>query len=254
MDIVQSFYDNLAGEYDKLFENWDDALVEQGAILDRLFKENGYSKEHSILDCACGIGTQAIALAKLGYKVTASDISTCEIDEAKKRALKHNVSISFKNADFRYLGDVFSDKFDIIIAMDNALPHMLTTMDMERTIESITKQLAAGGMLVASIRDYDALIKDKPQYSPPYIHKTEDGQRVAFQSWEWNKDCYRLVQYIIEDGKKLTASRFECEYRAVLRNELTELLEKYGCDVVWKHPDETHFYQPVVIAKKRANV
>ena len=58
-------------------------------------------------------------------------------------------------------------------------------------------------------------------------------------------------QYIIEDEESLCISKFECAYRAVRRSELTGLLHECGCrEVVWKMPDETGFYQPVVIAKK----
>ena len=34
-----------------------------------------------MLDCACGIGTQAVGLAALGYDMMASDISDAEITE-----------------------------------------------------------------------------------------------------------------------------------------------------------------------------
>ncbi len=74
MDIVQNFYDNLATEYDKLFLDWEDTVKEQALILDKVFKDNGYNMESEILDCACGIGTQAIGLADMGYRVTASDM------------------------------------------------------------------------------------------------------------------------------------------------------------------------------------
>ena len=106
-------------------------------------------------------------------------------------------------------------------------------------------------MFVASIRDYDVLLKEKPPYSPPYIHKAENGKRISFQIWDWEGENYRLTQYIIEDGKKIETSKFCCEYRAVRREELTKLLINSGCDnVEWKFPEETRFYQPIVIAKK----
>lgn len=251
MDIVQNFYDNLASQYDKLFLDWQVAVKEQAVILDKLFKDDGYDNKAKILDCACGIGTQAIGLAMLGYSVTASDISIFEIEEAKKIANENNVVIDFKNADFRKLSKHFSQKFDIIIAMDNALPHMLTKEDMEKAICSITGQMQSGGMFVASIRDYDTLLTSKPPYSAPYIHKTEDGQRVSFQTWDWNGDNYKLTQYIIEDDTSLKTSKFLCEYRAVRRTEITDILYSNGCnDVIWKLPEETGFYQPIVIAKK----
>lgn len=251
MDIIQSFYNHLASQYDKLFCDWKATVKEQADLLERLFRDNGYDKNARLLDCACGIGTQAVGLAALGYTVTASDISDGELEEARARATESNVEISFKNADFRALSETFSEKFDIVMAMDNALPHMLTEKDMERAICSITGQLTAGGMFVASIRDYDALLDAKPPYSAPYIHKTEKGQRVSFQTWDWAGDRYKLTQYIIEDELSLKTSKFECEYRAVRREELTNLLYSCGCSsVVWKFPEETGFYQPIVMAKK----
>ena len=251
MDIIQSFYDNLASQYDKLFSSWQETVKEQAVILDKIFKDNGYNKKSAVLDCACGIGTQAIGLANLGYNVTASDISEGELLEARQRATKNSVNIDFVNADFRTLSKTFSRQFDIVIAMDNALPHMLTKDDLKAAIRSIASRIAAGGMFVASIRDYDALLESKPPYSAPYIHKTEKGQRVAFQTWDWNGDNYKLTQYIIEDENSLKTSKFECEYRAVCREELTNLLVSNGfCSVVWKFPEETDFYQPIVIAKK----
>ena len=251
MDIIQTFYDNLATQYDKLFSDWQATIKEQAIILDKLLKDNGYGTDAKILDCACGIGTQAIGLAATGYSVAASDISEEELKEARRRAKENNVEISFEKADFRALSKTFQQKFDIIISMDNALPHMLTKSDLELAIESIENQLTQGGMFVASIRDYDALLSKKPPYSPPYIHKTEGGQRVSFQTWDWNGDCYKLTQYIIEDDKTLETSKFECEYRAVTKEELTSILTEKGfCDVHWKSPRETGFYQPIVIAKK----
>ena len=251
MDIIQSFYDKLSSQYDKLFLDWQVTLKEQSLLLDQLFKDNGYDTMSRILDCACGIGTQAIGLAALGYDVTASDISDAELKEARERAIKNNVNICFKNADFRILSKTFSREFDIIIAMDNALPHMLSKDDLKMAIKSITSQLASGGMFVASIRDYDSLLDSKPPYSAPYIHKTEKGQRVSFQTWDWDGDQYKLIQYIIEDDESLKTSKFECAYRAVRREELTNLLLLHGCsNVEWKFPEETGFYQPIVVAKR----
>lgn len=251
MNITQTFYDNLAAHYDKLFLNWQAATQEQAVLLDKLFQESGFDRTAAVLDCACGIGTQAIGLASLGYSVTASDISDGELAEAKVRAKQNQVEIHFEHTDFCALSKTFDKPFDIIIAMDNALPHMLTTLGLEKAIESIVGQLKEGGIFAASIRDYDALLENKPPYSPPYIHKTETGQRVSFQTWTWDEDRYKLIQYIVEDEETLTVNKFECEYRAVRREEMTKLLLKYGCShVEWKFPEETNFYQPIVIAKK----
>jgi len=49
----------------------------------------------------------------------------------------------------------------------------------------------------------------------------------------------------------LQISKFDCEYRATRRDALTNLLAANDCrEVVWKFPEETGFYRPIVIAKK----
>ena len=251
MDITQSFYDEMASQYEKLFLDWQATTREQAVLLDGIFKDNGFDRKAHVLDCACGIGTQAIGLAALGYQVSASDISDGELAEAMARANSNGVQIDLKHADFRHLSDVFPEQFDIVIAMDNALPHMLTRTDLEAAIKSILGQTKDGGMFVGSIRDYDSLLEKKPSYSAPYIHKTDKGQRVSFQTWVWDDDRYHLIQYIIDDEEALQISKFECDYRATRRDELTSLLLANGCsEVTWLMPADSGFYQPIVIARK----
>lgn len=254
MSITQRFYDSLASQYDKLFLDWQATTREQALILEKLFADNGFDRSAHILDCACGIGTQAIGLAGLGYDVTGSDISDEELAQARERAARNRVKIRFVHADFCALQEAFPETFDIVIAMDNALPHMLSAENLASAIGSITDRLAAGGLFVASIRDYDALLVEKPPYSPPYIHKTAKGQRVSFQTWTWEGDNYRLIQYIVDDEDTLHISKFECEYRATRREEMTALLRAKGCcEVTWLFPEETGFYQPIVVAKKESD-
>ena len=107
MDITQTFYNNMACQYDKLFQDWQVTTHEQAVILNNLFAESGFDNKARILDCACGIGTQAIGLAAIGYSVTASDISNGELAEATVRAEKNNVKIRFMHADFCALSDAF---------------------------------------------------------------------------------------------------------------------------------------------------
>ena len=128
---------------------------------------------------------------------------------------------------------------------------MLTAADLKAAVQSIAGQLREGGLFVASIRDYDRLLAEKPAYSAPYVHKTERGQRVLFQTWDWVGENYKFIQYIIEDAGTAEIQKFECEYRAVRRSDLTACLREAGFrEVLWRMPEETGFYQPIVIARK----
>ena len=250
-DVTQTFYDSMASQYDRFYQDWQTAARREAEFLRGVFEKNGFDRSASVLDCACGVGTQAIGLASLGYAVTGSDISAGELAEAEKKARENGVTVRFKQADFRALSEVFAERFDIVIAMDNALPHMLSAADLARAVESIAGRLREGGLFVASIRDYDLLLKEKPAFSAPYVHKTAQGQRVLFQTWDWQGENYKFIQYIIDDEETARISRFECEYRATRREELTGLLRAGGCrEVSWLMPEETGFYQPVVAARK----
>lgn len=241
----------MATQYDMLFRDWSETTKIQAEMLDKLIACYGFDKSVELLDCACGIGTQAIGLGLLGYKVTASDLSDGELKEAEKRAKENGAYIKFKQANFCKLAESFSKKFKVVIAMDNALPHMLTKDDLHCAVYSIANQTEDGGIFIASIRDYDELLKQKPRCSTPYIHKTNKGQKVSFQTWDWSDENYKFTQYIIDDETSLSISKFDCEYRAVRREELTRHLLSCGFKKVeWKFPQETGFYQPIVIAIK----
>src|SRR5689334_9780820 len=100
-DPVINFYDSLSSHYHLIFSNWRDAVIHHGEILDKLIRTQiNISPATSLLDCSCGIGTQAIGLALRGYRVHASDISSKAVERAKKEAQALNVPVTFSVADF----------------------------------------------------------------------------------------------------------------------------------------------------------
>ncbi|MGH3426142.1 MAG: class I SAM-dependent methyltransferase, partial [Mycobacteriales bacterium] len=118
-DDATLFYDEFAEDYDLAYGgNWDGAVERQGASLDALIRER-VPDATTVLDCSCGIGTQAIGLAKLGFRVIGSDISAGEIERARREAQRFGVDASFLVADFRDLSRIES-KFDVVISCDNA--------------------------------------------------------------------------------------------------------------------------------------
>jgi SAM-dependent methyltransferase len=69
----EEFYDRMADYYHLIFEDWDASMRRQGAAIAKLLPPP--DKAGPILDIACGIGTQSLALAAHGYAVTGSDVS-----------------------------------------------------------------------------------------------------------------------------------------------------------------------------------
>ncbi|HEV8711229.1 MAG TPA: hypothetical protein VGX03_00160 [Candidatus Binatia bacterium] len=69
-----TFYDQLAPFYHLIYPDWEASVNQQTIALDSIIKEYWGERVESILDLACGIGTQALGLASLGYAVAASDV------------------------------------------------------------------------------------------------------------------------------------------------------------------------------------
>jgi 2-polyprenyl-3-methyl-5-hydroxy-6-metoxy-1,4-benzoquinol methylase len=86
MTDPRPFYAGLTQLYHLIYEDWDASMQRQATALDAILREVWGAGRVSVLDLSCGIGTQALGLAKLGYAVTASDLSPAEVARARAEA------------------------------------------------------------------------------------------------------------------------------------------------------------------------
>jgi len=157
-------------------------------VLDTLLRSETGWGSLSILDCSCGIGTQAISLALFGHRLTATDLSPRSIERASEEAERFGVDITFGTAEFRALEEGVEGTFEAVIYFDNALPHMMSRDDLLFSARSIRSKVREGGLFMASIRDYDELLKERPGATTPKVIDTPEGRRVYFQVWDWDED------------------------------------------------------------------
>jgi glycine/sarcosine N-methyltransferase len=135
VSTVVEFYDGLADDYHLVYgDRWDEAIDRQG-VLDGLIRTHDRSAV-DVLDRACGIGTQAIGLAKHGYRVVGSDISERELERAALEATRHGVQLELIRDDFRSLTGI-GRLFDVVICCDNALPHLLQDDEIDQAFTSM---------------------------------------------------------------------------------------------------------------------
>jgi len=251
-DEVRDCYDELAGSYHLIFDDWEASMARQSAALEPiLIRVCGSAGPLRILDCACGIGTQSLGLAKLGFRVTGSDVSPGAIERARTEASKRGLRLSLYVADMRNLSDVPETGFDAVVSMDNALPHLASDEHLAEAAAQIRTKLRRGGIFVASIRDYDRLIEERPVVHGPGFLRDGGGRRIVFQLWDWiDERRYTFHLYISrETPAGWKTHHGAAAYRAVRREELTGILEGAGfVKVRWLMPAESGFYQPLVLA------
>lgn len=254
MSSTRDFYDELAGDYHLIFADWQQSVEHQAEVLDRLIRAELGDRPLPLLDCTCGIGTQAIGLAARGYHVHGTDLSPKAIARAIREAESRSVSASFSVADVRFLDTQVHGTFDVVISCDNSLPHLLTDKDLVAGARSLNAKLVPGGLLVASIRDYDHLLADRPRSELPRVFDGPAGRRIVFQIWDWSADgaTYVVHLFIVQEAYgRWSTSHHATAYRPLRREELAGFLDRAGFSQVrWRMPAETGYYQPIVTARK----
>ena len=254
---VADFYDRIGPmSRDNMGWDWDAETRRQGKCLGGfLMSALGRPGPFEVLDCTCGIGTQAIGLALEGHRVQASDLSAVSIAQARQEADRLGLAMSFCVADFRSLEAEISETFDVVLSCDNAIAHCLRDEDLAAALASIETRLDIGGLLLLSLRDYDALLADKRRFNNEHVEDRPDGRRVVFQLWDWAEDgrSYRNHQFLIrETDGDYELNHFATELRVLLRDEILGAVTAAGyADAHWHPPEASGYYQPIVTARKR---
>jgi glycine/sarcosine N-methyltransferase len=252
MDTAES-YDALANHYHLIFEDWETSIERQAALLSAILEQNcRLPSTARILDCACGIGTQALGLARLGFRVHGCDFSSKAVERARLEASRRRLDIHFSVANMLDLSSLGDSHFEAVICMDNSLPHLESIEQLIQAAEQIRARLRPGGSFMASIRDYDRLIRERPAVDGPFFYSDGGHRRIVFQVWDWlDERRYAFHLYITrETDEEWQTFHTSAIYRALLRDELLAALSHARFkNARWLSPAETGFYQPIVLAE-----
>jgi SAM-dependent methyltransferase len=249
---MAEFYDELAPYYHLLFGNWDESMRRQGERLSAVIDAR-WPFARRVLDVACGIGTQSIALARRNYIVSGSDVSEAALQRARIEARKRELMISFSYGDMRAAHDRHGEDFDVVVCADNALPHLLTDDDILLALRQMFACLRPRGGCLITVRDYDAMARGKGLLVPYPVREVDGHRYVLFQRLDFNGD-FCAVRFCVVD-EDMAARRSEVRvmkshYYAVSCERLCELMREAGFTAVERL--DGAFYQPVLVGTRPA--
>ena len=122
-----AIYDGFAPIYQRgLYLRFSQLMAE--SVLPEYLAEIGFAGK-DLLDIACGEGSFAVAMSKLGYKVTGIDQLQQMIDLARKRAKAERLSVEFLVEDMRSFS--YDAAFDLVTCFFDSLNYMLTIRDLQ---------------------------------------------------------------------------------------------------------------------------
>ena len=248
--MIEQFYDELTPFFHLIHGDWERSINIQSSNLDHIIREHWGGGVKTILDASCGIGTQSLGLAALGYAVTASDLSTKSVDRAKQEAGRRGLSIDFSVADMRKAFDHHRRMFDVVISCDNSVPHLLSDDEILTAFEQFYGCARPGGGCVISVRDYRAMDLQGVQVMPHGV-RVENGTRfVIFQVWEFHGKIYDTSIYFVEDGggPECHTRVMRGKYYAVTTDRLIELMARAGFRNVQRL--DGRFFQPVIVGTR----
>ena len=190
-----------SGFHNRLFPHWDSLYTNEATIgslpwynkdLDddlREYLSTMNITQGRFLDLGTGPATQAIELSKLGFQVTATDIS----ENAISRAKRISNSIEFIVDDILE-SKLKEDSFDYIF--DRGCFHVLEPSSRQRYVNQISRLLREGGLLI--LKTFSA--KEPLRGGGPYRFSVDEidsifSERFVVDSFE--ETVYQGTLYIL---------------------------------------------------------
>ena len=238
-ETAEEYYDSIAQKYDWFYASWDSAGEEQCRQLCPLLQKHSVRR---VLDCACGNGLQAIALAQAGYNLTASDLSETMLREAKKKCRQEHTDIPLFQADIRELREKVEGTFDAVVCMGNVLPHFMSDTEILDALANIRDVLEPGGLFVLEGRYYDELVKTKERFIAHRIAACEEHTSITIlYVLDYMEDRIRFNIVFLtknEDGET-SLDVDTVDYNPILVEHLRELLLASGFEApeIARHND-----------------
>lgn len=190
-----------------------DAMVpedpERASFFGSVFQRH---KVRTVLDCACGTGSDLLMFHRMGYEVTGSDLSDAMLKVAESKLRDAGAAIPLAKVDFQQLPQHYPRRFDAIVCLSNSINE--EAVDAEAALRSMEAVLRPGGLIVFDQGQTDCSLKDPPRFVP--VVNTPDLSRLFTIDYQDDIMAVRIFDFVHEDGQ----SRYEfhhSEHRIRLR-------------------------------------
>jgi SAM-dependent methyltransferase len=202
---VRDHYDGLLAEhYSRMFGDFEAKVAEQRALLERL-GVMAPAPGALAVDLGCGSGFQSVALARLGFRVRAIDVSRRLLDELTERA--RGLAVEAIAGDIRDVARLVPAGVELALCMGDTLAHLEREAELDRLFHGVAGRLVAGGRLVLSFRDLSGELRDADRAIP--LGAWDDLVMTCFLEYEASTvKVHDLIWARQPDGWRLRKSMY----------------------------------------------
>jgi SAM-dependent methyltransferase len=223
-------YDQFSSDYHWLYS---DAVLSGEPFLERhrdlLISIPAGAK---VLDCACGIGVHAFALARRGFSVRGSDSSRGMVARARERVQDKEVDLSFVACPWHELPQTFDREFDLAFCVGNALGHCRGREEMLSSLRGIRGVLKKHGLLVMDSRNWERLRTERPRFSVLGVRIREGIRCIPLYVWSYPaqlEEEHRVeVVLVFEEEGRVHERHYAITYHPFRYAELCDRLKEAG--------------------------
>lgn len=199
------------------------------AFWSEIAAQKGIREGARILDAGCGSGGYALELARMGYAVTAIDVSPELIAIARAKLTDAHQNVSFSVADILELPE--EPRYDGVLCR-GVLNDFVTDVDRQEACARLGRVLRENGLLVLDVREWHATVKRKTK-KPVFERtlETEKGTLYFRSQSELDSQTRQLIvseQHVLTQGNVQTFRTFCFVMRCWTQDELRAQLTRAG--------------------------
>ena len=227
-------FDRIAARYER-YVPWGTRLAREVPFLDEELRS---ADARNVLDCACGPGRHAMALAQKGFDVMGLDSSPEMLERARLLVQEEKLEVSFVEGRFEAIPEDLHSRFDGLICLGNAL----SAAADERTLREVVGQFAAalksGGVAITQTVDF-SVVAQETVTTTPLRHVEEDDEEYLFVKSFIRADERVFIHWVsLENQKDQWNSEVTCrEVFVVHPDTLLELFRASGFSRVETYGD-----------------
>lgn len=199
------------GRHSELYDLFysDKPYADEARFVHHCLQRYGDGQTHRLLELACGTGSHALELERLGYEVVATDYSEDMLACARRKASERLSRVDFRWQDMRAL-NLTDEPFDAAICLFDSIGYVVTNEALLQVLRGVHRHLRPNGLFVFEFWHAAAMLRShEPLRVRRWVRPEGEVLRISQTQLECIKQLSRVTYSVYELRNDSTFSSFQ---------------------------------------------